>query len=187
MSFTPTTWVEDSEPGISAEQLNRIEQGIVDATATTKTFTEKWQALTIPSVRAWVSVNLSAYGVAAGDTVWITLQFAGNGTLYGGARAVGSSSQRLASREGLFVDRVKENTMSTPLADRDLKNRRAADLQRVKTTVAQAVAQLKTAKTELLAHKADMAKDATLWPAEEQAEVDAIIAWAAGEVNGILQ
>lgn len=28
--FTPTTWVNGAAPGISAEQLNRIEQGIVD-------------------------------------------------------------------------------------------------------------------------------------------------------------
>jgi hypothetical protein len=112
MSFTPTTWVEDSEPGISAEQLNRIEQGIVDATATTKTFTEKWQVLTIPSVGAWVSVNLSAYGVAAGDTVWITLQFAGNGTLYGGARAVGSSSQRTLG--GSFGSSWQYSTLTLP-------------------------------------------------------------------------
>lgn len=30
MSFTPTTWINGAAPGISAEQLNRIEQGIED-------------------------------------------------------------------------------------------------------------------------------------------------------------
>ena len=33
MAYTKTTWVNDSKPAISAENLNKIEQGIADAHA----------------------------------------------------------------------------------------------------------------------------------------------------------
>ena len=94
--YVPTTWVDDSAPGISATQLNRMEAGIAAAL----TITEKWQELTIGAEGAWTAVNLSAYGVADGNLVWIVLVPQSGGPWYGGARAVGSALERKEQLHG---------------------------------------------------------------------------------------
>jgi len=94
--YTPTTWVDDSAPGISATELNRMEAGIDAALA----MTEKWQELSIPAANAWREVDLSGYGVAAGNVVWIMFRISVGGPLMGGARQVGSSLQRRTNLHG---------------------------------------------------------------------------------------
>ena len=94
--YEPTTWVDDSAPGISATELNRIEAGVYAALS----FTEKWQELTIPSASAWREVDLSSYGVSAYNLVWIVFISKGSDDLYGGARQVGSSLSRRETVDG---------------------------------------------------------------------------------------
>lgn len=76
--------------------------------------------------------------------------------------------------------------MPTPLADREQKNRIAADLVTVKNNVSQAVVSLQGAKAQLLALKAEMAGKALYTP-EEMAEVDGVIAWVVAEVQKVLK
>jgi len=94
--YAPTTWVDDSAPGISATELNRMEAGIAAAL----TMTEKWQELTIPSAGAWREVDLVSYGVADGNLVWIVFVPQSGGPWYGGTRAVGSALQRREQLHG---------------------------------------------------------------------------------------
>jgi len=73
-----------------------MEAGIAAALS----FTEKWQELTIPAANAWREVNLSSYGVAAGNVVWILFVIIGGGPYFGGARQVGSALNRRADMHG---------------------------------------------------------------------------------------
>lgn len=76
--------------------------------------------------------------------------------------------------------------MLTPLADRDTKNDLAANLTRIKGGVTQAVTSLQAYKTELLGYVATMTANPTLYTADERAEVNAIIASAAAQIQAIL-
>ena len=91
MPYTPTVWVDDSVPAISAANLNHIEAGIAAAT----TFTEQWETLTIPSNGSWQNVALSGYGVAAGDVCEVVLTTDKGGPLACGVREDGSALVRL--------------------------------------------------------------------------------------------
>lgn len=76
--------------------------------------------------------------------------------------------------------------MAETLEQRDLKNRAAADLQTVKTTVAQNVSTLIGARTTLLNTRAAMVADPALYTVEEVAEVDAVIAWAVAQIQTVI-
>jgi len=89
--YSPTTWVEDSAPGISATQLNRMEAGIAAALE----FTEKWQELTIPAAGSWQEIDLTSYGVGDANLVWLFLVNEASGMRYMGAREVGSALARV--------------------------------------------------------------------------------------------
>ena len=96
MPYTKTAWVDDSTPGISATNLNNIEDGVEAALD----FTELWQVLTIGSPNTWVSVNLSGYGVPQGAVAWIKFICKGASHLYGGVRKSGSALDRRETVDG---------------------------------------------------------------------------------------
>jgi hypothetical protein len=62
--------------------------------------TEKWQALTVSTPEVWEEVDLSGYGVADGDLVWVLFVISVGGPLDGGARGVGSVLERRADLHG---------------------------------------------------------------------------------------
>lgn len=73
----------------------------------------------------------------------------------------------------------------TPLADRNTKNDMSANLARLRVAIGSSVASLVTVKAELLDYKAAMVANPALWTADEQAEVQALIAYAVAQVKTI--
>ena len=120
-SFTPTTWVDDSEPAISATQLNRMETGIdaaIDAAVEAATVTEAWDLLTIGADATWTDVALAAFGVADGDLVWIVMFT--KASAVAGARADGSAIARLTTNFGGLQDYSSTTSRSWRRARRQL-------------------------------------------------------------------
>jgi hypothetical protein len=75
--------------------------------------------------------------------------------------------------------------MLTPLLDRDLKNRTAADLTTIRNTIDQIVSQITTTAAQITALRAAMAK-ANLYTADELGEVDAMTASAISRIKAAI-
>lgn len=92
MAFTPTTWVDNGAPGISAAQLNRIETGISDAHAAINTGIVQIDSFDGASDTAKLNAAIS-YALAQTRIPWLQLP----------ARSFSTGSSTFAISTGLKI------------------------------------------------------------------------------------